>query len=176
MKNHPQAVQAEASKPVMVWLNYMGLLLLIGSAVFMFGNTSALIVFAATIISGISAFVLFQIYPNIYVVGIPQLIFWSPPLIYIFATEFAGGAADFSRPFIIWLTIASLTILVSLVFDVRDLYLVATRGRGKAKARKLKSWPVLSVWRVKTAPTLTLRTVACGSNASPVGSRSTTKT
>lgn len=134
MKNLPQAVQAEASKPVMVWLNYMGLLLLIGSAVFMFGNTIALmIVFAATIISGISAFTLFQIYPNTYIVGIPQLIFWSPLLIYIFATEFAGGAADFSRPFIIWLTIASLTMLVSLVFDVRDLYLVATRGRGKAK-------------------------------------------
>lgn len=137
MRNLPKAVQAEASKSVMIWLNYMALLLLVGSALFMFSYTTALIVFLATVISGIGAFALFQFYPNIYVVGIPQLVFWSPLLVYIYAKEFAGGTADFSQPFIIWLMIASLTMLISLLFDIRDLYLVATRGRGQAKSEEV---------------------------------------
>lgn len=64
-------MQAEASKPVMIRLNYIALVLLVGSAVFMISQTTALVVFLATVISGVSAFALFQVFPNIYVVGIP---------------------------------------------------------------------------------------------------------
>jgi hypothetical protein len=130
MKNLPKAVQAEVSKPVMAWLNYMGALLMIGSAIFAFSQTTALIILVLTVLSGISAFALFQVYPNIYVVGIPQLVFWTPLLGYIYKTEFAAGTADFSQPFIIWLAIASLTMAISILLDLRDLYLVVSQRRG----------------------------------------------
>lgn len=97
MRNLPQAVQAQITPSVMIWANFMGLVLVVGSAIFMFSQTAALLVIIATIASGLIAFALFQIRPDIYVVGMVQIILWSPMLVYLFWTEFAGGAASFSQ-------------------------------------------------------------------------------
>lgn len=134
MKNLPKAVDAQISKPVKIWVNYMAIVLLVGSLVFMFSHMTAFIIFIAIVASGLSAFALFQFYPNIYVVGMPQIVLWSPLLPYIYAKEFADGVAGFSEPFIIWLTIASLTMIISILFDIRDVYLVVTKGRGKTQS------------------------------------------
>lgn len=130
MNNLPQAVQSQISTPVMIWANFMGLVLVAGSALFMFSNSAALLVFIATMAAFAIAFALFQIRPNIYVIGIPQIILWSPLLVYLYRTEFAGGVADFSQWFAIWLGVASVTMVISIMFDLRDLYLVITQGRG----------------------------------------------
>lgn len=130
MKNLPQAVQSQISTPVMIWANFMGLVLVAGSAIFMFSHGAALLVFAATMAAFVIAFALYQFRPNIYVIGIPQLFLWTPLVAYLYRTEFAGGAADFSQWFAIWLGVALATMVISILFDVRDLYLVITQGRG----------------------------------------------
>lgn len=130
MKNLPQAVQSKISRPVMIWANFMGLVLVAGSAIFMFSNTAALYVFVATMASFAIAFTLYQFRPNIYVIGVPQLFLWTPLVIYLYRTEFADGAADTSQAFTIWLGLALITMVISILFDVRDLYLVVTQGRG----------------------------------------------
>jgi hypothetical protein len=132
MNNLPQAVQSQISKPVMIWANFMGFVLIVGSAIFMFSHTAAMLIFTATIASFAIAFTLFQFRPNIYVVGIPQIVLWSPLLVYIYSTEFAGGVADFSLWFTRWLTLAAVIMLVSVLFDIRDLYLMITQGRGNS--------------------------------------------
>ena len=114
----------------MIWAIFMGLVLVAGSAIFMFSHRAALLIFIATMAAFAISFALFQIRPNIYVIGIPQIILWSPLLVYLYRTEFAGGAADSAQWFTIWLGVASITMFISILFDLRDLYLVITQGRG----------------------------------------------
>ena len=134
MKQMMQAVQAETTPLVQAWLNFMTLVLVVGGGVFMFSHTTALLVFLSAIASLIAAIFLFGRFKNIYVLGVTHIPLWGPLVAYIFATEFAGGA-DFSQIYTIWLAVASLVMVTSLIFDVRDLYLVLTSGRGRKNMR-----------------------------------------
>ena len=132
MKQMMQAVQAETTPLVRAWLNFMTLVLVVGGAVFMFDHTAALLVFMSAIASLLAAIFLFRKFQNIYVLGATHIPLWGPLVGYIFITEFTGGA-DFSQPYAIWLVTASLVMVVSLIFDVRDLYLVLATGRGQRR-------------------------------------------
>ena len=131
MKQMMQAVKAETPAWVGVWLNFMTLVLVGGSAVFMFSHTLALLVFLSAIASLVAAIFLYQRFRNIYVLGVTHIPLWGPLVAYILATSFRGNA-DFSEPYTIWLATATLVMSVSLVFDVRDLFLVMTAGRGQS--------------------------------------------
>ncbi len=130
MKQMMQAVQAETTALVRAWLNFMTLVLVVGGAVFMFNHTSALLVFLSAIASLVAAIFLFRKFQNIYVLGATHIPLWGPLVGYILITQLTGGD-DFSQPYTIWLATAALVMLVSLVFDIRDLYLVLATGRGQ---------------------------------------------
>ncbi len=130
MKQMMQAVQAETTPLVRAWLNFMTLVLVVGGAVFMFNHTTALLVFLSAIASLVAAIFLFRKFQNIYVLGATHIPLWGPLVGYILITHFKGGA-DFSQPYTIWLATAALVMLVSLVFDIRDVYLVLATGRGQ---------------------------------------------
>ncbi len=130
MKQMMQAVQAETTPLVRAWLNFMTLVLVVGGAVFMFNHTSALLVFLSAIASLVAAIFLFRKFQNIYVLGATHIPLWGPLVGYILITHFKGGD-DFSQPYTIWLATAALVMLVSLVFDIRDVYLVLATGRGQ---------------------------------------------
>ena len=134
MKRMMQAVQAQTTPLVRAWLNFMPLVLVVGGGVFMFSHTTALLVFLSAIASLVGAIFLFGKFQNIYVLGAAHIPLWAPLVAYIVATEFAPGA-DFSEPYTLWLTAASLVMVVSLVFDVRDLHLVLSAGRGQKPAK-----------------------------------------
>ena len=135
MKRMLEAVQAETTPAVRAWLNFMTLVLVVGGAVFMFSHTTALMVFLSAIASLVAAIFLFGLFQNIYVLGATHIPLWGPLVAYILATEFAGGA-DFTQPYIVWLATASLVMVISLIFDLRDLYLVLTAGRGHAPLKE----------------------------------------
>ena len=126
-----KAVMTQTSPLVIVWLNFMSVVLVVGGAVFMFSHTLALLVFLSAIASLLIAIVLFRMFQNIYVLGATHIPLWAPLVAYIFFAEFADGTADFSESYTKWLATAALVMLVSLIFDVRDLYLVMAAGRGK---------------------------------------------
>lgn len=130
MKHMLEAVKAETTPAVRAWLNFMTLVLVVVGAMFMFNHTPALLVFLSAIASLFAAIFLFGMFNNIYVLGATHIPLWGPLVAYILATEFAGGA-DFSQPYTIWLATASQVMVISLIFDVRDLYLVLTAGRGR---------------------------------------------
>lgn len=132
MKQMMQAVKAETPAWVGVWLNFMTLVLVGGSAVFMFNHTLALLVFLSAIASLVAAILLYRRFQNIYVLGVTHIPLWGPLVAYILATNFMGNT-DFSEPYAVWLATATLVMSVSLVFDVRDLFLVLTAGRGQSR-------------------------------------------
>lgn len=131
MKMLMDAVRAEAPPLVMVWPNFMTLVLVVGGALFTPNHTTALLVFLSATVSLVVAIILYDKFRNIYVVGVTHIPLWGPLVTYIIVTEFVGGRADFSQPYMIRVATAPLVMIMSLIFDVRDLYLVATAGRGQ---------------------------------------------
>jgi len=131
MKQMMQAVRAQTTPLVRGWLNFMTLVLVAGGGVFMFEHIAALLVFLSAIASLLVSIILFAKFQTIYVLGATHIPLWGPLVAYILATELLGGA-DFTQPFVIWMATATFVMIVSLIFDVRDLYLVLTRGRGVA--------------------------------------------
>jgi len=74
---------------------------------------------------------------NIHLFGIPHLIVWTPLAIYLWkstlspaaraATPLISGA--YSKAHLVWVALLFVTIIISLVFDVRDVFLVMTGAK-----------------------------------------------
>ena len=106
-----QAVQAQVSTPVFIWVNVMSVVML-ASAYFMFSEFTALLVFASAMASLGLACVLWMRTGNIFVLGAVHIPLWIPLLGYIYVVEFAPGA-DFSQLYIQWLSAASAVMVIS---------------------------------------------------------------
>ncbi len=72
-------------------------------------------------------FLIYYFTRDINLSGVPHILFWTPLLIYIFATEFNNSQFKLKSFYSVWIILLSLTILVSLVFDVREVYLYIAR-------------------------------------------------
>ena len=115
-----QAVQTQVSTPVFIWVNVMSVVML-ASGFFMFSEFTALLVFASAMTSLGLAYWLWRKTNDIMVLGAVHIPLWIPLLGYIYVVEFAPGA-DFSQTYVQWLLAASLVMVISLVFDIRDSF------------------------------------------------------
>ena len=125
-----EAVRSQVSPLVFAWVNLMSLVML-SSAFFMFGSTTALLVFISAIGSVAIAYALWLKTDNIYMLGSVHVPLWGPLLVYIIGWELP--ALDLSTTYGLWLTAAAATMAISLVFDVRDTAQVLS-GRKSTKA------------------------------------------
>lgn len=116
-----EAVRAEVSAPVFIWVNVMSLVMLF-SAYFISSSVIALLVFLSAIASVGLAYVLWRKTDNIYVMGSVHIPLWGPLLAYIVVAELP--VADISTLYGLWLGAASIVMAISLVFDVRDTWQV----------------------------------------------------
>jgi hypothetical protein len=56
--------------------------------------------------------------------GIVHLLLWSPILIYIMRVEFKSDDFKLKSPYGVWTILLMVTIVISLLFDIRDLIIV----------------------------------------------------
>ena len=111
---------------VQVWMNWMSLVLL-SSVFFVKNHKEARWVLAATLFTFPVALVIFHFKPSIHLFGIAHLLLWLPLCTYLLRRWKCSGEAKYQtlNPFRVWITLALLTMAISLIFDVRDLYLIA---------------------------------------------------
>ena len=122
------ALMSETTPAVQLWMNWMGLVLL-ASVIFMWKYRPARWVFAAMIATFICVMVIWKLTENVHLFGIAHLLFWTPLAIYLWKTVLSPVARTDTRAyriFFIWVILLVATIVISLVFDVRDIYLVFT--------------------------------------------------
>lgn len=108
-----------------VWMNWMMAINLV-SIFFVWKHKSARWVLAAFIVMMPLNFLIFHLTKNIHLLGIGHIVFWIPLLIYFFKTDFKDGLFANRTLYDIWLLLLSITFVISIVFDVRDIFLVAT--------------------------------------------------
>lgn len=117
-------MQQATSLPVQIWMNWM-MLVFAFSIVFVWTRVSARYVLLTLLLSMPVSLVIYWTTGNVHLLGLSHILLWLPLLLLLWKRDFRSSA-DFRLTsfYGIWLTALSATIIVSLVFDVRDVILV----------------------------------------------------
>ena len=129
-------MSAETTYVVKLWMRWMVSIFLL-SLVFLKRYKAARWTFIAIIATMICAVITWKLSKNVHLFGIPHLIVWTPLAVYLWKQTLSPRARAAATPdninkdglyhkaFMLWAVLIFVTILISLVFDVRDTYLVA---------------------------------------------------
>lgn len=123
------AMQLGTSNAVKMWINWMGIIFL-SSLFFVWKRKPARYVLLAMLLTLPLGFLVWKLSNSIHLIGIAHLILWLPLLIYLYKVEYSKSTSSAARPdrlkssYYIWLSLLILTIVISLIFDVRDIALV----------------------------------------------------
>ena len=125
LMNGLNAQMAATSKLVQIWMCWMGFIFFV-SVVFLKNHIAARYTLAVNLLSIPAAIVIFHYSRNVHLLGIVHLILWGPLAFYLFKSEIKTNQFNVKNPYYIWVSLLTLTIIISLVFDIRDIYLVMT--------------------------------------------------
>jgi len=125
LMNDANTQLATMSEPVQIWMNWMMFVFLL-SVVFLKTHKGARYALAALFLSIPVGFAVFYFSRNVHLLGIVHLIVWAPLLLYLVKKEIKSEQFNVKSAYGIWVSLLSLTIAVSLVFDIRDIFLVLT--------------------------------------------------
>lgn len=120
-----RALESETSDVVSLWMNWMGLIFVL-SILFVWRHVGARLALGAMLLTMPSALAIYAMTGSVHLIGIAHLLFWTPVAFYIITREMRGQAFKLVSPYGIWAALLVATIIISLVFDVRDIFLVLT--------------------------------------------------
>jgi len=123
----------ETSDVVRLWMNWM-MLIFFASLTFIAKFKPARVTFIAIIVTVFFALITWMLTKNIHLFGVPHLIVWTPLAWYLWSSVLSTDArikiqamtGVYSKVYFVWVCLLFVTIIVSLVFDVRDVFLVMT--------------------------------------------------
>ena len=110
--------------PVQMWMNWM-MLTFFCSILFVWKYRTARWVLASILLSMPMAMFVYYLTNTIHLLGIVHVIIWLPLLIFLYRTDFKSESFKKFSPYGIWIILLATTIVISLIFDVRDIFLVS---------------------------------------------------
>ena len=129
------AIMAETNANVQLWMNWM-FVIFAASILFVWKFKSARWALAAFVGTMIIGFGIWKMSSNVHLLGIAHLILWTPLAIYLWRQVLSGPARAsspatglYSKAHLFWAALLLLTIIISLLFDVRDVFLVLTGAK-----------------------------------------------
>ncbi|NNE37293.1 MAG: hypothetical protein HKN08_03225 [Gammaproteobacteria bacterium] len=122
--NNMNAQMAELPNWVQLWMNWM-MFIFVLSIVFVWKHKGARWTLASIILSMPVAILVFHLSNTIHLLGIVHLLLWTPLLIYMVLKEIKSEGFKFQSPYGVWAILLTATIAISLLFDIRDIILVA---------------------------------------------------
>lgn len=123
MEEMEQAVNAATSPTVQIWMNWM-FVVFATSIAFAWKYNSARIVLVAFILTLPLAILVFNLTNSVHLIGIAHLLIWGPLAVYLVIVDLKSSTFKFASLYGVWIALLLGTIVVSLVFDVRDIILV----------------------------------------------------
>ena len=122
MQEMTLAVNAATTPIIQFWMNWIMLAFLF-SLLFVWRHPPARIVLAAFVLSAIAGWAIFQITKNVWLLGLSHLLFWGPLAHYLWFKVVKQPSFKKRSPYGIWVIILLITIVISLLFDIRDITL-----------------------------------------------------
>jgi len=108
---------------VQIWVNWM-MAVFLASIAFIWHHRAARLIFFAFILTMPMAMLIFYFCHNVHLFALAHLTVWTPLLVYFYKSHFVNRNLLAGRIFNLWLTLLILTIIISLILDVRDVVLV----------------------------------------------------
>lgn len=121
--NNVNTQMAELPSWVQIWMNWM-MVVFLASILFVWKHKGARWVALSFIVSMPLGMLVFYLSNTVHLLGIVHLLLWSPILIYIMRVEFKSDDFKLKSPYGVWTILLMVTIVISLLFDIRDLILV----------------------------------------------------
>lgn len=121
--------QLDTLSPILrIWFVWLGLVILVLPFVFIRHRQGRVAVIFSLVFIAIQ-FPLLHVFGIGYFLSLPHLVLWIPLFIYL-SRELKAGRIQLHSPFGVWTLIAIATLLVSLVFDIRDFvrWIAGERG------------------------------------------------
>ena len=125
MMNDINAQMAELPGAVQSWVNWL-MIVFVLSVFFLKNHRPARVVLAAFLLTMPLAMGIFAIWQNIHLFALAHLIVWIPLLTYLYRSELSQSDFKPGTPYGVWMILLVTTMVISLLFDVGDVYLVAT--------------------------------------------------
>lgn len=125
------AMEAGTSPAVQLWMNWM-LAIFALSILFVWKHIQARWALGTLILTGICGYFLWTMTKNVHLLGIVHLILWTPMAYYLWHSVLSKKSRPYMREykfFFLWAAVLFATIVISLLFDVRDIYLVLTGAK-----------------------------------------------
>jgi len=117
------AQMAATPQLVQYWMNWMAVIFFV-SILFVKNHKGARYALVAMPLTMLTALGIFYFSRNVHLFGIAHLMFWLPLLIYLVKKEIKGDQFELKSRYGVWVSLLCLTISISLVFDIRDIFLV----------------------------------------------------
>jgi len=114
------AVEAATTPVVQAWMNWMVFIFLVSIA-FVWNRVGARYTLGAFVLGAVAALVVFNITKDPHMLGISHILFWMPLLWVLYRVDISKSTFSWKSAYGIWMALLIITILVSLVFDFRDL-------------------------------------------------------
>lgn len=124
MEEMNSAILAATTPIVQIWMNWM-MIIFLASVFFVWNHKSARFILAALFLSAPIALFIFKTTNNVHLIGITHLLVWIPLIVYLYFSEIKDKLTQLKSIYGVYLVLFLSTILISLVFDVRDITLVA---------------------------------------------------
>ncbi len=113
---------------VQYWMKGMSLIFIVSLA-FVWKKKAARYAFASMLLVIPVGLLAFYFSNNVHLMGVGHLLFWTPLLYYLFKYEIKSDEFTFKSAYGGWVVLIMVTIAISLIFDVRDVILVATGAK-----------------------------------------------
>lgn len=123
MQDDPVAQFATLSPAVLAWVAWM-IICFLASLLFVRSHKPARFTLLTSALTMILGTAIFAVSNNIHLLGIAHIVLWIPLAIYLLQREIRTESFEFGSTYGIWTAALMTTIVVSLLFDARDIVLV----------------------------------------------------
>ncbi|MCG8325645.1 MAG: hypothetical protein MI673_09015 [Thiotrichales bacterium] len=122
MEEMNAAIEAVSSPAVKIWMNWM-MVIFLASLLFVWKQVSARYIIGAFILSLPVAMMVWHFTGNPHLLGIAHIVVWGPLAAWLIKTEFLDKKIRPASFYGVYLILLLLTIAISLVFDIREVFL-----------------------------------------------------
>ncbi|MFT5220214.1 MAG: hypothetical protein ACI9LO_001238 [Planctomycetota bacterium] len=123
MEEMQLAIDAATTPTVQLWMNWMLIVFAI-SILFLWKSVPARYVLGTFILSGFTGLLLFKLTGEVHLLGISHLLLWMPLAIYLYFKVLKQELFKLRSIYGLWIVLLMTTIVISLLFDIRDIALV----------------------------------------------------
>lgn len=123
MEAMQNAITAVTTPAVQMWMNWM-LVIFAASLLFVWKHTAARYALGAFVLSAVLGLLIFTMTGEPFLIGLSHILVWGPLAVYLYRTEYKRPGFRPKTVYGVWVLLLLATIVISLVFDVRDVALI----------------------------------------------------